>query len=323
MASYRWRTRAEDNGLGLAEAVSTYLGVPKEEAADLIDFGSVYVRGRIERNPSMVLAGEEEISVTFASYGTRRSYQIDPARIIFRDRFLLAYDKEAGIPSQQVPYDAYNNVYAALLRRLEEERTDFPCSQEQGEGSVSRESMDFLPASRRPGPLPAPIQVYAALHHRLDMETSGVLLFTLERKVNESLGRAFRERRVMKEYLAWIEGVPKNDSWNSDSDIGKIRGKYTAVRKGEGKAAETLFRVLRREEGRAMVLASPLTGRTHQIRIHLAEAGHPVLGDRAYGARPDKRLYLHAWRLALKHPVSGKLLSVEAPVPVEMMSREQ
>ena len=101
--------------------------------------------------------------------------------------------------------------------------------------------------------------------------------------------------------------------------LGKSGGKYTAVKKGEGKKAETLFRVLRREEDRTLVLASPLTGRTHQIRIHLAEAGHPVVGYRAYGAKPDRRLYLHAWRLTLKHPVPGEPISFEAPVPAEMI----
>ncbi len=284
VSSFRWRTRAQHKGLSLAEAVSDYLRVPKGEAAGLIDFGSVYVRGRIERNPSMILSGGEEICAAIPAYGIRRFYEIDPARVILRDGFILAYDKEAGIPSQQTPYDAYNNVFAALLRYLARGETT---------------------------------ERYAALHNRLDRETSGVLLFALEKRVNEPLGRAFQQRRVKKEYLAWVEGAPKNDFWTSDSEIGKIGGKYTAVRKGEGKKAETLFRVLRREAGRTLVLASPLTGRTHQIRIHLAEAGHPVAGDRAYGAKPDRRLYLHAWRLMLKHPVSGERLCLEAPVPAD------
>ncbi|MGA2028287.1 MAG: RluA family pseudouridine synthase [Syntrophobacteraceae bacterium] len=284
VSSFRWRTRAQHKGLSLGEALSDYLRVPRGEAAGLIDFGSVYVRGRIERNPSMILSGGEEISAAIPAYGIRRFYEIDPARVILRDRFIVVYDKEAGIPSQQTPYDAYNNVFAALLRHLAGEQTT---------------------------------DSYAAIHNRLDRETSGVLLFALEKRVNEPLGRAFQQRRVKKEYLAWVEGAPKNDSWTSDSEIGKIGGKYTAVSKGEGRKAETLFRVLRREAGRALVMASPLTGRTHQIRIHLAEAGHPAAGDRAYGAKPDKRLYLHAWRLMLKHPVSGEHLCLEAPVPAD------
>ena len=290
MTSFRWRTRTEDKGFGLSAAVSAYLKISNDEAVGLIEFGSVYVRGRVERNPSKVLSGEEEISVNFPPYGTLKFYEIDPARIIFRDSFFLAYDKEAGTPSQQVPHDAYNNVFAALLRWLTGKKTSEP---------------------------------YAALHHRLDRETSGVLLFGLDKRINESLGRAFRERRVKKEYLAWAEGSPRHDSWTSDSDIGKAGGKYTAVGKGEGKEAQTVFRVLRRAENRVLILASPLTGRTHQIRIHLAEAGHPVLGDRAYGAKPDRRLYLHAWRLTLKHPVSKKLVSFEAPIPAGMKSSEQ
>ncbi len=284
VSSFRWRTGAQDKGLSLDEAVSRYLRISKGEAADLIDFGSVYVRGLIERSPSIALSGGEEISVTFPPYGTSRFYEIDPNRVIFRDRFLLAYDKEPGIPSQQTPFDAYNNVFAALLRYLAGEKTS---------------------------------ECYAAIHNRLDRETSGVVLFALEKKVNKSLGTAFQERLVKKEYLAWVEGAPQKESWTSDAQIGKIGGKNTVVGKGEGKKAETLFRVLRRVEGRTLVMASPLTGRTHQIRIHLAQAGHPVVGDRAYGAKPDRRLYLHAWRLTVKHPVSGKLLSLEAPLPAD------
>jgi 23S rRNA pseudouridine1911/1915/1917 synthase len=192
----------------------------------------------------------------------------------------LIYDKEAGIPSQQTPYDGYNNVFAALVRYLA--------------GEANR---------------------YVAIHNRLDRETSGLVVFSLQKSVNEPLGRAFRQGRVKKEYLALVQGVPEKDSWTCDAEIRKAGGKYTEARKGEGKKAETRFRVLRREEGRTLVLASPLTGRTHQIRIHLTLAGHPIVGDRAYGAKPDRRLYLHAWRLTLEHPVSGKLIALEAPLP--------
>ncbi len=289
VSSFKWRVPEGAGDLRLFDAVSEYLRLPKEEAADLIDFGAVHVRGRIEQNPSRVLSGGEEISVVFPPYGTRRFYEIDPARVIFRDRFLLAYDKEPGIPSQQTPYDAYNNVFAALLRHL------------AGEKNPNK---------------------YVAIHNRLDRETSGLLLFALEKRINDSLGGAFRERRVTKEYLAWIEGFPSEDSWISDSNIGKVGGKYRAVGKREGKKAETHFRVIGREKGCVLVLASPFTGRTHQIRIHAAEAGHPVVGDKAYGAKPGKRLYLHAWRLELKHPSSGKSLSLEAPVPAEMQGCE-
>jgi 23S rRNA pseudouridine1911/1915/1917 synthase len=273
----------------LSEVVSEHLKVTEGEAAALIEFGSVCVEGRKEHNPSTTLRGGEEVCVVFPPYGVQRFYEIDPGRVVFRDRFVLIYDKEAGIPSQQTPCDGYNNVFAALLRYLAQEKTS---------GN------------------------YAAIHNRLDKETSGLLVFSLDKKANEPLGRAFRQRRVKKEYLAWVEGVPEKDSWTHISEIGKTRGKYTSVSKGEGRRAETFFRVIRREKHRALLLANPLTGRTHQIRIHLAEAGHPALGDRAYGAKPDRRLYLHAWRLTLKHPISGRPLTLEAPEPADWPNAE-
>ena len=254
LSSFKWRVREEDKDLRLVEAVCGYLRMPAGEAAALIDFGSVYVQGRIARDPSRVLFTEEEISVTFPPYGVRKFYEVDPARILFRDRFMLAYDKEAGIPSQQTPYDAYNNVFAALLRHL------------AGTGRS------------RP---------YAALHHRLDRETSGLMIFALEKKANQLLGRAFQEKLIEKQYLAWVEGTPERESWTEEGEIGKKGGKYKAVQQGEGKKAKTLFQVMRREERRALMLASPLTGRTHQIRIHLAQCGHPIVGDTEYGAEPD------------------------------------
>ncbi|MFZ2446353.1 MAG: RluA family pseudouridine synthase [Syntrophobacteraceae bacterium] len=283
-SSFKWRAGGEDGGRALDAVVSAWLKVPLGEAAALIDFGSVYVGGRIERNPARTLAGGEEISVSFPAHGVRKFYEVDPARILFRDRFLLAYDKEPGIPSQQTPSDAYNNLFAALLRYLEKEGG--------------------------PGP-------YAALHHRLDMETSGVMLFALDKEVNRALGAAFEKKRVRKEYLAWVEGVPGMDEWTEDSNIGKSGGRYGTARRGEGRTAVTVFRALHRERDRALVLAQPLTGRTHQIRIHLAARGHPVVGDRAHGAKTAARLFLHAFRLSLKHPANQRPLILEAPLPPE------
>lgn len=316
---FKWSAREEEGGSRLDQIVSTQLGLPLAEVADLIDFGSVYVQGRIERNPSRKINGGDTISVTFPSRGPNRFFEIDPKRIVYRDSFLLAYDKEAGIPSQQVPSDAYNNVYSALLRFLE------------NEGGPDR---------------------YAALHHRLDRETSGLMLFALKQKVNKALGSAFQEKLVRKEYLAWIEGHPGSDQWTTEMDITKIGGRYCAAPNGKGKTAATEFRVLFRGNGEqneifgptedhalpdgvnaltraadeksnrehlrgkcALVLATPLTGRTHQIRIHLAAAGHPILGDQLHGGRPGRRLMLHAFRLVLRHPALKSPLILEAPVP--------
>ena len=181
------------------------MSLPKGEAADLIEFGSVYAGGRRESDPSTILCGGEEISVSFPSHGIKGRLRSIRSALIFRDRFLLIYDKEAGIPSQQTPYDGYNNVFAAMVRHLQK-------------GESSR---------------------YVAIHNRLDRETSGLVVFSLQKSVNEPLGRAFRQRRIKKEYLAWVEGVPEKDSWTCDSEIRKAAGRYTEAGKGEGKKAET------------------------------------------------------------------------------------
>lgn len=260
--------------------------ISEADAWDLIDFGSVYVEGRQERNASRRLAGTEEIRVCWPRKGTLRTYEIDPSRILFEDRYALAYNKEAGIPSQQTPSDGYNNLFAALYRYLKRKEILNP---------------------------------YVALHHRLDQETSGVMILALDRAANRNLGNAFMHRSVVKEYLAWVAGNPSSDEWICDQDIGRKDSRYRSCPKGQGKPAQTSFRVVSRTglKEQALVLAHPHTGRTHQIRLHLAASGHPVLGDGLYGGPPAPRLYLHAWRLTLPHPVKRSELVLTAPVPPE------
>jgi 23S rRNA pseudouridine1911/1915/1917 synthase len=277
-----WRVDMSASGTAIYQYLAGALALPEEEAADLIDFGSIAINGRGEKNPRRVLAGGEEIRVTWPWYGTKRSYEIDPARILFRDSLLLAYDKEAGVPSQQTPADAYNNLFAALYRYVEREGARVP---------------------------------YVALHHRLDRETSGVMLFAIDRSVNLKLGNAFQSHNISKEYLAWVDGAPPRDRWTASEDISRKAGRYCTCPKGEGKSARTEFTVLHREPGRALVLARPLTGRTHQIRLHLAACGHPVVGDRLYGIGRSNRLHLHAFRLKLPKTVNGCELTITAPLP--------
>lgn len=278
-----WKVDPALRGTPLSRLLAEHLLILEERAADLIDFGSVYLDGRVERDPSRTLRGGEEIVVNWPRHGTDRHYEIDPARILYRDKYLLAYDKEAGVPSQQTPADAYNNLFAALLRHLAAE-----------------------------GRAPAP---YAALHHRLDKETSGVMVFALDRAVNRRLGDSFQERRVVKDYLAWVDGTPALDRWTAAEDICRKEGRYRTCPPGQGKPAQTLCRVVFRAADRALVAARPVTGRTHQIRLHLAARGHPVIGDRLYGKTAADRLYLHALRLRLPHPKLGSELVLNAPVP--------
>lgn len=278
----QWSVDAKSGGSTLADYLAAQLLLDDEDTRDLIDFGSVQIEGRQERDPKRRVASGEEIRVYQPRGGTRRFYEIDPKRILFLDATLLAYDKEPGVPSQQTPADAYNNLFAAILRNRKKE------------------------GGRDP---------YVALHHRLDRETSGVMLFALDRSANRRLGDAFQSHEVKKEYLAWVEGRPAAEEWIAREDIGRKDGRYRTCPQGRGKSAETMFRTIHRDEDRSLVLAVPRTGRTHQIRLHLAAGGHPVVGDRLYGGKPAARLYLHAFRLRLPHPVNRSELVLTAPVP--------
>lgn len=148
--------------------------------------------------------------------------------------------------------------------------------------------------------------------HRLDRGTSGVLVLGRSAAGHRLVNAAFAEGRVRKQYRAVVAGELA-DAGEVDLPIGPWKRGRVVV--GVGRAARTRWTVRWREGGRAGVLAEPLTGRTHQIRAHLAAAGAPVVGDEDYGGPPADRLYLHAWRLTLPWPGRHDALLLEAPVP--------
>jgi 23S rRNA-/tRNA-specific pseudouridylate synthase len=147
-----------------------------------------------------------------------------------------------------------------------------------------------------------------ALHHRLDRGASGLVIFGKHTKANKGLTDGFRDHTIERTYFAVLDGEVKDVRWEKPLDGKPARTDVTAVGRGEGAtAAEIRLH----------------TGRTHQIRRHAALVGRPVLGDRRYGGEAGDRwprLALHAGRLALKHPVTGKRLEVASPVPSDLRS---
>lgn len=150
----------------------------------------------------------------------------------------------------------------------------------------------------------------ATLHHRLDVDTSGLVLFVTDRTLDAPIGSLFSAHDIDKRYRAVVRprGESPPERWRVENFLGRDKRakatRYTAVRSG-GKKAITEFVVLeRRSDGTVLVEARPITGRAHQIRVHCAEAGWPIVGDRFYGD-PGPRLMLHAWRLRLEHPGGG------------------
>ncbi len=223
-------------------------------------------------------------------------------RVVFADEHLLVVDKPAGMVVH-------------------------PTSVVRG-GTVSEL------AEARFGPLPTPQgEERHGIVHRLDAETSGLLLLARTDAAGEELKRQFHAREVEKVYLALVSREPRFDSDWIEAPLGRSRkspDRVSVMREGEGQHARTFYEVRERFGVAALLACKPLTGRTHQIRVHLESIDHPVLGDKLYkgrrgrreplppGAPPLLRHALHAHHLAFRHPASGVPLAFEAPLPEDM-----
>ena len=197
-------------------------------------------------------------------------------------------NKPPGLPTQPTLDEARDNLFAAVKKFLS-----------------SRDKV---------------VDPYVALHHRLDRDTSGVLLLVKHKDANAGIGEAFSKHLAQKTYQALSSGKPTEEVWTVKNYLARAQaGKsshHQSVKSG-GDFAETRFRVLEQLKGFIWIEAQPKTGRTHQIRVHLSEAGFPILGDRTYGGdlKPAPRLMLHAARLTFEHPITQNQISIESPLP--------
>lgn len=153
--------------------------------------------------------------------------------------------------------------------------------------------------------------------HRLDMDTSGIMVFAQTKAAQKSLSRQFEDRHVSKIYHAVVVGEMDEEAGTIDAAIARF-SKQRPLRHldPEGRSAITHWQVLERCAGRTRLCLKPETGRSHQLRLHLASIGHPIVGDVFYGhPDPSERLHLHAQKLTLKHPETGHVMDFESPAP--------
>lgn len=157
----------------------------------------------------------------------------------------------------------------------------------------------------------------ALVVHRLDMATSGLMVFARGDVMQRELSRMFREREVSKRYVALAAGVLENEvgEINLPLIVDWPNRPKSKVDHASGKPSLTRYRLLGIEDGDSRVELEPITGRTHQLRLHLASIGHPIIGDTLYDGRKAERLMLHATRLAFDHPVTAKTLYFESDAP--------
>lgn len=161
------------------------------------------------------------------------------------------------------------------------------------------------------------LENYGLLVHRLDRDTSGVVILAKNPETQRLLRRQFQDRKVHKTYLAIVEGHPRLPEAKIELPIARnLKHPTTFQVDPNGKPAETYYRVLQSNDKYSLLELKPITGRTHQLRVHLKYIGTPILGDRVYGKSPASRLFLHAQSLEITIPVSDRR-TFEAPVPPE------
>lgn len=284
----------------LADAVPT---LSRERLKALIRSGAVEAGGVAVRDPALKVRGEEALRIAIPEPAPAHNEPQDiPLKVVFEDEHLLVVDKAAGL----VVHPAAGNFDGTLVNALLHH-----CG-----GSLSG-----IGGVARPG-----------IVHRIDKDTSGLLVVAKTDVAHEGLAKQFAAHSIDRRYLAIVNGVPKATEGTIDAHLARSpanRKKIAIVEGKRGKRAVTHWRRLNILDDAALVECRLETGRTHQVRVHMASIGHPLLGDPVYG-RSSKthgktlrelqfhRQALHATTLGFTHPVTKLRLSFSSPMPPDM-----
>ena len=288
----------ESDGRPLRDIAAEALN-DQTRAEQLIARGGLWVDGARAQDLAARASAGAELTIQLPLSGVYPDVRVAAEQILYEDDDLLALNKPAGVYVDSTPWDAEGNLHAALAR--------------------------FIAA--RDGGSPR-----LHLAHRLDRDTTGVLLVSKNPAINPAIQRGFVRGTFHKEYLALCVGQPDTNEFALTTGHGRTTHGFFRVYPAEYigqmllygsrvKEMRTRFVVVRRLDDAALVRAFPETGRTHQIRLHLAHLGHPLLGDVKYGGpavwrgEPLPHHLLHAERLALPHPRTGERLELVAPAP--------
>ena len=295
MPEIEWQgtVAAQDEGLRLDQFLGDHLG-SRARAARMITAGLVTVDGRAVPKRHAVSGGEHVVVVPEPRPGPSPGF--DPAHpatarfaVAFEDQALIVVDKPAGV----VVHPARGHESGTLAQAL----------------------ADRAAGGEEP--------YRAGIVHRLDRDTSGLLVVAKSDEVHRRLKSLLQARELRREYLTLVDGIPPAHSGTIDAPIGRDRRDRVlhSIDTDTPREARTHFELLEPLAHEALLRVSLETGRTHQIRVHMQAIGHPVLGDHAYGGPARfglKRQFLHAARLAFPHPVTGEPIDVSSPLPEDL-----
>jgi 23S rRNA pseudouridine1911/1915/1917 synthase len=294
---HRFVAERAEEGVRLDLALARrFPGMSRSRLQRLVKGGFALVNGRPTRPGRSLAVGDEvEILMEVETRPYARPENI-PLVVLFEDEHMVALDKPPGMAVHPGSGERSGTMANALSYRFGE--------------------LSHLQGPLRPG-----------IVHRLDKDTSGVILVAKSDEAHQALAAQFKERSVHKTYLAVVHGVVEFDADLISLPIGRHPArpeKMTVRHDGSGRASETYYEVRERFRRHTFVEVHPRTGRTHQIRVHMAALGHPLVADRLYG-RSDRvlnpvmaRQALHALRIEFHHPVSGEEMRLEAPIPADM-----
>jgi len=277
----------DDSKLRLDQKVVELIpGLSRKMAAQLIEEGQVAIAGRVQLKPGMKIKTSDQITV---DYDESQLYATPDIKIpiLFQDQDCLVIDKPPGLLTHSKGSFNPEATVATFIKPFLE--------------GVSGER--------------------AGIVHRLDRATSGVMICSRNEVASKWLQKQFSSRKVKKTYIAIVKGEVETPEALIDMPIERNPKHPQTFRVGlNGRQAKTRYRVIKKGNGITMLELTPETGRTHQLRVHLSQIGHPILGDKLYDDQIDDRLYLHALRLELTLP-SREHRVFEAKLPTEFHKR--
>ena len=289
--NYRFDVAAADAGLRLDQYLASVCSeLSRTSAKKVIDLGGVHLDGRRIRGCSRLVRVGEKVEV-YLDGQSLEPYRIQAKDVIYQDQYLIVLNKPAAIDTQPTHARFKGTVYEALQHHLQD-------------------------------PFRLHVKPELGMVQRLDRGTSGLMVFSIHQRAHKKLTQIFVDHQVKKHYLALVQGLPEENEAEIRSFLERSRqqNRVCSVTQG-GKEAITRYKIVERFASCALLDVELLTGRSHQIRVHMSEQGWPLLGDTLYGG-PEKhgqtelmRPLLHAAKLAFHHPVTDKFLEFSVDLP--------